>query len=242
MLVGSPARLASVPVAPDAVLAEEAMRIDHRRWQSPTTIMLGKPFSATLPAGSAFSTVADADLGMRACLRRGFGVSFEPLRDDNGDIYPSVCLLDRDRDGRFEVARLTPYQPTRAATHDLPIAPIALREIEPGSEEPRIPPLVAHRRLRVGAVRPEAVDLVLEHAWALAGQPGELSYRTGSEDRATLPLRGGSQADMGGMGIIVEGGPGAWMLTTANGFAPWVALREGSTLIEVGPFVIGPVR
>ena len=43
------------------------------------------------------------------------------------------------------------------------------------------------------------------------------------------------------MGVIVEGGPGGWMLTAANGFEPWVALGEGSTLIDVGPFV-GPVR
>lgn len=120
--------------------------------------------------------------------------------------------------------------PTRAVTHDLTIEPVALREIEPGRKEPRIPGGPPGR----GRPRPRAR--------LGPGGPGQPAYRAGSEDRATLPLRGGDQAELGGMGIVVEGGPGAWRLTTANGFEPWVALRDGSTLIEVGPFVIGPVR
>jgi hypothetical protein len=221
---------ASVPLAVDAVVASETLRLlpVHSKLAGP--IAIGPPFNISHPAGTDVPRLLKDDR-IRNCLRqRGW---FTPPRDERGEIYPSLCLEDRDGDGLYETAILLPYDQARLPERVVRIAPVRLA---PNSEDAEADPdgHTARRRIRVTHIGPDEVEVVIEQGLALSRRHEITDYYSMAEHHLTIPLREGARGSLGGIELRLHRDGTGWRIAATGRFAPWLEVRENGNLIVVG--------
>lgn len=232
------ARQGSHSLAPGAIVFEQSAKVPEARRATDGAIRIGAPFDIILEPGAIFARVLQKD-GVRPCRARPDGETFEPAADEKGEIYPGLCLVDGDEDGAFETARLFPYRMDRAAPRDVPIAPIRLHASLP-ADHPRAAGYGVHRRIRVTGADDGSATFLLEEAMVHSARPGELVWHGVEGVAVTIPLRAGAEVAIGGIGLEIEGGPGAWRVASSGGSAPWIApLPDGtgfrSAMLRIDP-------
>jgi hypothetical protein len=216
-----------VTVAPDAIVASETYVIAAARMATVEAIHVGAPFDIGFPAGSIV-VVRTGDPGQARCL-----VTDQPLRDGQGRTYTDACLLDRDRDGRFEALRFLAED--KDPPSDAASAPVALRALPP-ELDPRLTWFLAERRLRVARIDGDRAIILTEARIGPGGSEG-LGWRAtaGPGLIAMLRLRAGERATLGGLRLMVQpGADGGWRIVTEGGFAPWLVLRDHDTMVDTG--------
>jgi hypothetical protein len=220
----------SMPLAADAVVASETMQLLplHSRLVRPVAV--GSPFNASHPAGTDVAHVVKNGV-IRDCIRhRG---TFTPPEDEHGEIFPGLCLEDRDRDGRFETAILLPYHPERAQERIVGIAPVRL---EPNLNAMQDDPdaLTVKRRIRVTLVSADAAEIVVEQGFATSRQTEVTSFYSRPEDSLHLALRDGESGSLGGVEFRLRHDVDFWRIAATGRFAPWLEVRENGNLIVAG--------
>jgi hypothetical protein len=224
-----------VPVALDAVLAEQRLEIIGARRVLDRGFVVGPPFEKTVAADTVFRRYRVAE-GERWCETGIPGVMYTPPHDENGKIFPALCLIDRDGDGGFEAVRMLPYE-RGIAPRDMPIEPVRLRPAPPVTDS-RISRLHVYRRLRIAEIGERDVVVVVEHAQARPGREEPDYDADRPSERITLALRPGASASVAGIGLRIEGGPGGWRLAASGALAPWAVLERGGSAIRIGPFYL----
>lgn len=224
----------TVPVAPDTVLAEQRLEIIGARRRLDRGFIVGAPFEQTVPADAVFRRYRVAE-GERWCKTGAPGVRYTPPHDENGKIFPGLCLVDGDGDGGFETVRMLPYE-RGVAPRDMPIDPVRLRAAPPVTD-PRISRLHIYRRLRIAEIGERDVLVVVEHAQARPGLAPNYDAGAATE-RVVLMLRPGATASVAGVALRIEGSPGNWRLATSGSLAPWAVLERGGAAIRSGPFYL----
>jgi hypothetical protein len=242
---------APVAVAPDAVLASEAMQIATRMWRPNEPIGL-PAYRFTYPAGSRVTALM-SPRGEERCLRdarpsgtRGPG---------GGGIVP--CLVDADHDGRFEAAdiasidMIVPREGTRPQFRPgrrvALAAPVTLAEDPQGVGHSR---QRIHRRLRIASAGPGRIEVVAEQgvqstaalvehppgASSRAVPPGPVQWRTVGAPRA-IALADGASERIGGVAFrFARTAAGGWTATPLDAaFPSWVEHRCGGTALGIRP-------
>ena len=228
--VAGPAMPDSVPLAQDAVIASETLRLMPLHFRLAGPVAIGPPFNLSLPAGSDVGRLVK-DGAIRHCLKR-HGI-FTPPQDGEGEIYPAICFEDRDGDGSFETAVLLPYHPQRSQPRVVSIAPVRL-EPNPAATAGDAYPVRLTRRIRVAHVDASEVLIVADQGLAAAGQAEVVNFSGRPQDSLTLPLRDGASGSLGGLALrLVRDGAG-WRIAATGRLAPWLEVRENSNLIVAG--------
>ncbi|MES2443599.1 MAG: hypothetical protein V4574_12280 [Pseudomonadota bacterium] len=236
----------AVAVAPGAVVASAAVRVDERRWLAKAAIAVGAPFAFTVPAGAVFAGSLDENGEARPCLTRKPYQTFIPPKDEKGEGYPSLCLVGPDAQGRFAAARLYPYYTDRAGPRDIAVAPVQLDSIAPGTSHPWFGAVLAVRRFRVVEVPGDSVTLALEMATGkrteesgpldpFAALPDFRTVRTFS-----LPLGDGSAGSLDGVTLTLHRTATGWTVTSSGRFTEWVTVSPDGTRVTLGDYTIGP--
>jgi hypothetical protein len=232
-LVTEIARERTKSVRAGAILVEQEAEVETSRLVTDRSIATGSPFEVRLPAGSAFSTLR-AGAEDRHCLERIPMVPFRPAEDENGDIFPGICLVDADGDGRFEALQFRPYRPDRVAVREVSIQPVRLLAAE-DSGDPRLPHFIAVRRIRIAEVTDDSAIFALEHAAGTSGRAGEIRD-SANPDRIVVPLRAGAVGNLGGITLRIAGTHGNWTASAEGSFAPWASLEDNGTTFVAGPW------
>jgi hypothetical protein len=228
--VGAPVIAESQPLAADAVIASETMRFLPLHFLLAGPIALGPPFNAHHPAGTDVRRLT-RDGTIRNCI--GFRGAYRPAVDEHGEIYPGLCLEDRDQDGHYETAILEPYNPERAPVRIVAIAPVGL-DPNPSAAEDDPRAIRVKRRIRVTHVGPEGARIAAEQGSATAREAEVTSYYGRPEDSVILPLRDGAIGSLGGIEFRLRRDGAGWRIAATGRFTPWLELRENSTLIVAG--------
>ena len=228
--VGAPVLAESVPAAADAIIASETLRLAALHFQLADPIVVGPPFNVRYPAGTDVPRLVQ-DGAIRHCIRqRG---TYTPPEDEHGEIYPGLCLEDRDGDGRFETAILKPYHPERVRDRAMPISPVRLAPNPSAMEEDRDAVRLT-RRLRVAHVGADGVLVLAEQGAIPARQAEATAFAGRPEESVTLPLRDGANAALGGIQLrLLRDGDG-WRIAASGALAPWMEVREDGNLIIAG--------
>ena len=225
----------TVAVALDAVLAEQRLEIIGARRVLDRGFMVGPPFEMAVAADTVFRRYRVAD-GERWCETGVPGVMYTPADDENGRIFPGLCLIDRDGDGGFEAVRMLPYE-RGVAARDMPIEPVRLRPAPP-VVDPRISRLHVYRRLRIAEIGERDVVVVVEHAQTRPGREEPNYDAAPPTDRVALALRSDATASLAGLELRIEGGPGNWRLTASGALEPWAVLESDGAALRIGPFYL----
>jgi hypothetical protein len=228
--VGAPLLVDAQPLAADAVIASETFEMLPLSFRLTAPITLGPPFTTVFPAGAKFRRLI-RDGAVRHCLRRE-GI-YTPAFDEHHEIYPGLCLEDRDGDGRYETAILEPYDPEHAPNREARIAPVGL-EPDPAAAASQPQALTLNRRIRVTHLDAGEVQLVAEQG-STASRPAIItSYYGRPEDSLSLSLRDGASGMLGGVNLrLVRDGTG-WRIAASGRLAPWLEVRDGGNLIVMG--------
>ena len=225
------------PVLPNAVIAAQRVEVPARRMVLEGRLTIGRPFRVDLPAGAYFGFFR-TPAGEQRCLMRVPMVTYEPPKDERRDIFPGICLVDANSDGRYEIVRFLPYL-RHLQPRDMPVAPVRLIA-PPPTQDGRAPRFRFFRRLRIVDSNGTMASIVLEHAGARPGQQ-QIEYRDdGSADRHRLELRPGATASIAGITLRVAGGPSGWRIEPIGRFYPWVALEANGSAVRAGPFYVPP--
>lgn len=227
----------TVPAQVDAVIAEQRAEMMGARTAVDRPIVIGAPFNYELTATRSEFRRYRTSAGDRWCWSGIPGVVFPAPRDEGGQIFPGICLLDADGDGAFEAVRMLAYPPS-TATRDVAIAPVRLRPAPP--PDPRLSRFHVFRRLRIAEISGRAVVLVLEHAWRSQGEGAPDYARDPPSERVALALRPGASVSIAGLALRVEGERGAWRIAASGAFAPWVTLEQGGAAVRLGPYFLPP--
>ena len=216
----------AVDVRPDAVIAAQRADIMSAAMVLDRGVGVGAPFNQKLDAGDMFRLGRTA-AGDRWCLARMPHVQYVPAHDEEGVIYPGLCLLDADADGAFEAVRMLPYDPAHRE-RTVAIAPVQLRPAPP-APDPRISRHQFLRRLRIVSASESEAVLVQDFGFANERRP-EPFYDPASESRTMLPLRRGASLAIGGVTLRVVGRTGA--------FTPWVRLEREGAAVRAGGYYL----
>ncbi len=217
-------------MAPGAVIASETLELVPLYFRLAGPIVLAPPFNTLFPAGTEVRRLV-RDGVIRHCVRHR--ESYTPAHDEQNQIYPGLCLEDRDGDGRFETAILEPYDREHAPVRTVAITPVAL-EPDPAAAADESHPLRASRRLRIGQVGAGGVQIIAEQGVTLSRQDEIGIYRGRPEESITLPLRDGASGALGGVQLrLLRDGDG-WRIAAAGRLAPWLEVRDNGNLILVG--------
>lgn len=241
ILYGEPAlvdtvRPAVVELRAGAVIAEQRAEIMGARMVLDRATRVGAPFNHNLPAGAAFRLYRTAG-GERWCETGIPGVVYRPPLDEGGAMYPGTCLLDADGDGAFEAVRMLPYAPARPV-RTMPITPVRLLPAPPVTDS-RLAPLRVFKRLRIGAVDGDRVELIMDYKWVSPGRP-EPDYDPQTADRSTIVVRPGMTLSVDGLGLHFSGRSGLWRMEPDGAFRPWVVLAPDNASLRIGPWNFGP--
>lgn len=227
--VSAPPLPESFPLAQDAILASETLRllpIHFRLGQSVTIPEL----KLDQPAGSDVGRLVK-DGAIRHCIRHHD--VYRPVHGDNGEIYPGLCFEDRDGDGRFETAILLPYHPRQFQPIVKAIAPVRLDpNPEDADHDPRA--LRATRRIRVAHLDEREALIVAEQGIATSREAEVASFAGRPQDSLVLPLREGASGTIGGVGLQLRRDGGGWRIFATGRLAPWLDVRENGNLIVAG--------
>jgi len=228
--VGAPLLAESQPLAVEGVVASETMELAALYFRLAGPVVLGPPFNSLTPVGTDVKRLI-RDGTLRSCVRhRG---NYAPAFDEHGEIYPGLCLEDRDRDGRYETAILEPYNPERAPVRVVAITPVRLDPNPAGLEED--PNAVrVNRRLRVTQINAGDVRIVAEQGLAISRQAEIGRYYSRPADSVSLPLRDGATGSLGGVQLRLARDGAGWRITAAGRMTPWLEVRDNSYLIVAG--------
>lgn len=227
---GAPLLVESQPLAADAVIASETMELVTLHFQLAGPVALGPPFNTRFPAGSDVRRLVREGTIRHCIVHLG---RFTPAFDEKHEIYPGLCLEDRDQDGRYETAILEPYDPQHAPDRAIGIAPVHLDpNPSAAAEDPH--GLRATRRLRVARVGAREAQIVAEEGIALSRQAAPSGYRSGAGESISLPLRDGAGGSLAGVQLRLLRDGGGWRIAAAGRLAPWLEVRDNSNLILVG--------
>jgi len=228
--VGPPLVQESLALAADAVIASETMQLLplHNRLAGPLAV--GRPFNARHPAGTDVPRLVKDGRIVNCIRQRGI---FTPPEDEHGEIYPGLCLEDRDHDDRYETAILWPYHIDRARERVVAVAPVRLEPNPVASAEDR-DALRVKRRIRVTHVGADEAQIIAEQGIATSRQADVTSYVGRPEDSLTLPLREGAGGNLGGIEIRLRRDGAGWRIAASGRMAPWLELRDNSMLIVAG--------
>ncbi len=234
-------------VAPGAVLAQQQVRIEQRRWRVAAPIAIGAPFNTTLEAETRFLHLTDAADGSRPCARKVPYKPYTPAQDAAGNIFPVICLHGRDADGRYRTARFLPYYPARAQPRDVAIAPVELEPIAPGVVDPHFPALIAIRRLRVVKLDADGMQISVERMVKQTSAAAPLDVK-GLPDTAfhtlgthRIPLRSGAATTIDGLTLTLRQHGSVWEVESTGALAPWGQVDANRTELIFGDEVFGPV-
>ena len=228
--LGAPLVVPSQPLAADAVIASETVLLLPLSFQLAAPVVIGPPFNSSYAAGTQIKRLV-RDGATRNCVRhRG---PYSPAHDEKGEIYPGLCLEDRDGDGRFESAILEPYHPQRAPERVVGIPPVRL---EPsalrGEDDPDA--FRVQRRIRVTHVDATGAQFIAEQGAAVANATGITSFYGRPEESLILPLQDGASGSVGGVQLRLQRAGEGWQVIAAGQLAPWLELRENDSLVVVG--------
>jgi len=234
-------------VTPGAVLAQQQVRIEQRRWRVTAPIAIGAPFNTTLEAQTRFLHLTDAADGSRPCDRKLPFKPYTPTEDAAGNIFPVICLHGRDADGRYRIARFLPYYPTRAQPRDVAIAPATLEPIAPGVVDPHFPALIAIRRLRVVKLDADSVQISVERMVDQTSAAAPLDVKRLPDtafhtlDTHRMPLRSGATTTIDGVTLSLRQHGSVWKVEATGALAPWGQVDANRTELIFGDEVFGPV-
>lgn len=228
--VGTPVLAESQLLAADAVVASETMELPALYFQLAAPVALGPPFNSLTPAGTDVKRLM-RDGAPRNCIRhRG---SYTPAFDEHGEVYPGLCLEDRDGDGLYETAILEPYNPQRAQVRTVAIAPVRL-DPNPSGAAADPSALRVNRRLRVAQVGASEVRIVAEQGITMSRQGEMGQYYSRPQDSLTLPLRDGANGSLGGVRLRLLRDGAGWRIAAAGHLAPWLEVRDNGYLVVAG--------
>ena len=234
-------------LATGAVVAMQIARFDTRRWRSDTAIAAGKPFDVDIPAGARFIGLLDPVEGARPCLRRERDTPYTPPKDEAGEIFPTICLHQRDAAGRYTVARFLPHYPGRAVPREVAIAPVALTPIKRGVDDPLFRAAVAARRLRVVRMDAQtiAIDVEIAVEWSNGAAPLDAAVLANRAfqrvDSLTLPLREGAAATFDGVTVTLRKNRGRWSFALDGALGDWGQVSADGTRLLLGDRRFGPI-
>jgi hypothetical protein len=236
----------AVALAPGAVIATAAVRVDDRRWRATAPIAIAAPFNLVLPAESPFGAALDENGVSRPCLTHEPDTKYTPPKDDEGEIYPGICLGKPDGAGRYTMVTLLPYYTDRAQPRDIAIAPLALASIAAGSPDSRFGALFAVRRVRVAEVTEHGVVFMLEMASRKLPEPnGALDPFAVLADfrmmaSCSLPLSDGATASLGGITLTLRRTPSGWTVEPSGSFTAWASVSDDGAKVTLGEYSVGP--
>lgn len=228
--VGAPLLVDSQPLAADAVIASETLELAALHFRLAGPVALGPPFNTVFPAGTDVRRMV-RDGAIRHCVHQT-GV-YTPAFDEHHDIYPGLCLEDRDQDGRYETAILEPYNPERAPDRTIGITPVRL-DPNPSAAADDRNVLKVNRRLRVAHVGAGEAVVVAEQGIVLSRQAEIDNYRSRPQDSLSLHLRDGASGSLGGVQLRLLRDGAGWRIAATGRLAPWLEVRDNSNLILVG--------
>jgi hypothetical protein len=213
----------------DAVLATESMQLLPVHFRLAGRFAAGAPFNVRFPAGTDIKQLVEEG-AIRHCVHQQG--TFTPAEDENGEIYPGICLQDGDGDGAYETALFLPYL-DRLPQRSIAIEPVRL---EPNPAGTTVDPeaLTVQRRIRVAAVETGQVRLVLEHGMTLSHLPGRLRFNRGPDDSAILPLRQDVAVELGGIKVRAERIGSSWRLVPSGRFPSWLQVHDHGNRIVAG--------
>lgn len=224
----APQPLATV-LAPGAVIATEVATLAPAIEQTDRAIDVDGPIAVHLPATQKFGRrVVDGEV--LPCVYWGLA-AFEPPRDDEGRMFPTICLAAGEKDGSSGTLRFFAYKAAAGkGVFDAPIAPVRLRSVDESSVPGER--LQVHRRLRVASIDDDSVHLINEYAALPIGATNEPNFRP-DEGEMIVPLREGP-IQAAGLTLTLLSIGDAWSVTPRGDFDPWVRFECDGARVKLG--------
>jgi hypothetical protein len=173
----------SIAAEVDAVVAAESMQLLPVHFRLAGPFAAGAPFDARFPPGTDIKQLVEEG-EIRNCIRQHG--TYTPPEDENGEIYPGICLEDRDGDGAYETALFLPYL-DQFPPRTIAIEPVRL-EPNPAAMTADREAFSVQRRIRVAALESGVVRLVLEHGLAPTYRPDRGRFDSGPDDSVYLAV------------------------------------------------------
>jgi len=212
----------AIAVRQGEVLAGATMALEEQAWRTDQPLALPAPFIQTLPAGTPFGGTVGKSGAAMPCLLREQGKAYSPLEDEKGQIYPGVCLVDADGDGRYDHARLIPYRKENPE-REVPIVPITLRPY--GSDAPDAffyHGYTSVRTIVIEYVEPGQALLALREA--VQDGNGHVVSNDILQERS-IPLRDGAKAVLDAVSLTARSGRKGWTIAATGRIAPWLSVN-----------------
>ena len=219
----------SIAAEVDAVVAAESMQLLPVHFRLAGPFAAGAPFEARFPPGTDIKQLVEEG-EIRNCIRQHG--TYTPPEDENGEIYPGICLEDRDGDGAYETALFLPYL-DQFPPRTIAIEPVRL-EPNPAAMTADREAFSVQRRIRVAALESGVVRLVLEHGLAPTYRPDRGRFDSGPDDSVILPLRQDVAVELGGIIVRAERDGATWRLVPSGRFPSWLQVHDHGRRIIAG--------